>query len=152
MANPPRDNPIAAALARSDFFRTAEQGRAVLREWFRAHITLAKELGKPLQIHNRDAHADVIETLQNKINCMEIVRSAGFNVPPHSETAATTEQAELLASMADDLGYPLVIKACSGGRGAGSSGVYGAPRSPEKTTRRRLAAAAPAASCTSSST
>ncbi|MCB0158001.1 MAG: ATP-grasp domain-containing protein [Caldilineaceae bacterium] len=64
--------------------------------------------------------ADVIETLQNKINCMEVVRSAGFNVPLHSEMAATSEQADLLASMADDLGYPLVIKACSGGRGRGS--------------------------------
>lgn len=46
-----------------DFYRTAERGRAVQRESFRAHIALAKELGKPLQIHDRDAHADVIETL-----------------------------------------------------------------------------------------
>ncbi|MDN5558098.1 MAG: TatD family hydrolase [Ruaniaceae bacterium] len=46
-----------------DYFRAAERGRAVQREAFRAHIALAKELGKPLQIHDRDAHADVVQIL-----------------------------------------------------------------------------------------
>lgn len=64
--------------------------------------------------------ADVIEALQNKIGTMEAVRSAGFNVPPHSETAATSQEFGRLASMADELGYPLVVKACNGGRGRGS--------------------------------
>ncbi|GAB2606233.1 TatD family hydrolase [Pseudactinotalea suaedae] len=46
-----------------DFFRAGEQGRAVQRESFRVHIALAKELGLPMQIHDRDAHADVLDVL-----------------------------------------------------------------------------------------
>ena len=39
------------------------RGRAVQREAFRAHIALAKELGLALQIHDRDAHDEVVEVL-----------------------------------------------------------------------------------------
>lgn len=46
-----------------DFFRAGEQGQRVQREAFRAHIALAKELGLPLQIHDRDAHHAVLEVL-----------------------------------------------------------------------------------------
>src|SRR5699024_147104 len=42
-----------------DYFRAGPQGRAAQRESFRAHIALAKELGLPLQIHDRVAHQDV---------------------------------------------------------------------------------------------
>lgn len=47
-----------------DFFRAGEQGRAVQREAFRAHVALAKELGLALQIHDRDAHDAVLEVLE----------------------------------------------------------------------------------------
>jgi TatD DNase family protein len=33
------------------------------REWFRAHIEVAKQAGKALVIHDRDAHADVLDIL-----------------------------------------------------------------------------------------
>lgn len=46
-----------------DFFRTGEDARAAQIEAFRAHIALSKELGLPMQIHDRDAHSDVIKTL-----------------------------------------------------------------------------------------
>jgi TatD DNase family protein len=46
-----------------DLFRTGEQGRAVQRESFRAHVALAKELGLALQIHDRDAHREVMDVL-----------------------------------------------------------------------------------------
>lgn len=46
-----------------DYFRAGEQGRVVQRDSFRAHIALAKELGLPLQIHDREAHSDVLEVL-----------------------------------------------------------------------------------------
>jgi TatD DNase family protein len=46
-----------------DFFRAGERGRAVQRESFRAHIALAKELGLALQIHDRQAHQDVLDVL-----------------------------------------------------------------------------------------
>jgi TatD DNase family protein len=35
----------------------------VQREWFRAHIDVAKQAGKPLMIHDRDAHEDVLAIL-----------------------------------------------------------------------------------------
>ncbi len=46
-----------------DHFRAAERGRAVQREVFRAHLALAKELGLPVQIHDRDAHEAVLDVL-----------------------------------------------------------------------------------------
>jgi len=46
-----------------DHFRAGERGRAVQREAFRAHIALAKELDLVLQIHDRDAHDDVLAVL-----------------------------------------------------------------------------------------
>lgn len=46
-----------------DHFRTGEEGRIVQREAFRDHIAIAKELDLPLQIHDRDAHAEVVEIL-----------------------------------------------------------------------------------------
>ncbi|WP_234998782.1 TatD family hydrolase [Demequina sp. NBRC 110057] len=46
-----------------DTFRTGPEGHDAQVRAFRDHIALAKELGKPLQIHDRDAHAEVIEIL-----------------------------------------------------------------------------------------
>jgi TatD DNase family protein len=46
-----------------DFFRTGEDGRAAQYESFEAHIEMAKRHNLALQIHDRDAHAEVVETL-----------------------------------------------------------------------------------------
>lgn len=49
-----------------DAFRTDHDDAAAKRaqeESFRAHIELAKRLGKPMQIHDRDTHADVLRIL-----------------------------------------------------------------------------------------
>ncbi|HEY0696914.1 MAG TPA: TatD family hydrolase [Micromonospora sp.] len=46
-----------------DFFRTGDEGRAAQEASFRAHIAIAKRYGKPLVIHDRDAHADVLRVL-----------------------------------------------------------------------------------------
>jgi len=61
-----RANPRVRAIGETglDYFRAGERGRAVQREAFRAHIALAKELGLALQIHDRDAHDDVVELLR----------------------------------------------------------------------------------------
>ncbi len=60
-----RDNPRVRALGETglDFFRAGPAGRAVQREAFRAHVALAKELGLALQIHDRDAHDEVVDVL-----------------------------------------------------------------------------------------
>lgn len=47
-----------------DFFRTGEEGLAAQHESFESHIALAKRHGIAMQIHDRDAHESVLETLQ----------------------------------------------------------------------------------------
>lgn len=61
-----RANPRVRAIGETgmDLFRTGPRGAVVQREGFRAHIALAKELGLALQIHDRDAHAQVIDVLK----------------------------------------------------------------------------------------
>ncbi len=56
-------NVVAVGETGLDYFRTGEAGAAAQKESFRAHLALAKELDKPLQIHDRDAHSDVVEIL-----------------------------------------------------------------------------------------
>lgn len=46
-----------------DYFRTDEAGRPAQHESFEAHIALAKKHGIAMQIHDRDAHDDVLEML-----------------------------------------------------------------------------------------
>ena len=46
-----------------DHYRTGPQGHAVQEESFRRHIDLAKRTGLTLQIHDRDAHAEVLRVL-----------------------------------------------------------------------------------------
>jgi TatD DNase family protein len=46
-----------------DFFRTGEDGRAAQLRSFEAHIEIAKRHGDALQIHDRDAHVEVVDTL-----------------------------------------------------------------------------------------
>jgi len=49
-----------------DHFRTAEDGRARQEESFRRHIQIAKDVGKALVIHDRDAHDDVLRVLREE--------------------------------------------------------------------------------------
>jgi TatD DNase family protein len=46
-----------------DYFRSAEVAKGVQKYSFQKHIDIAKELGLALQIHDRDAHQDVLDTL-----------------------------------------------------------------------------------------
>ncbi len=47
-----------------DFFRTGEDGRDAQVRAFEAHIEIAKEHDLALQIHDRDAHRDVLRVLR----------------------------------------------------------------------------------------
>jgi TatD DNase family protein len=49
-----------------DHFRTGPDGHRMQEESFRAHIRLAKEVGKALVIHDRDAHDDVLRVLREE--------------------------------------------------------------------------------------
>jgi TatD DNase family protein len=47
-----------------DYYRTGPEGRPAQQRAFEAHIRMAKEHNLALQIHDRDAHADVLATLR----------------------------------------------------------------------------------------
>lgn len=49
-----------------DFFRTGPDGLAIQEESFRRHIDIAKRLNLTLQIHDRDAHDDVLRVLEHE--------------------------------------------------------------------------------------
>jgi len=49
-----------------DYFRTGEDGRKAQHESFRAHIAIAKRFDKPLVIHDRDAHDDILRVLDSE--------------------------------------------------------------------------------------
>ncbi len=46
-----------------DYYRTGPDGAGAQQESFRRHIDLAKRTGKALQIHDRDAHEDILRIL-----------------------------------------------------------------------------------------
>lgn len=58
-------DPMVVAVGESglDYYRTGESGRDAQKEAFVAHIRLAAQAGLPLQIHDRDAHADTLAVL-----------------------------------------------------------------------------------------
>lgn len=49
-----------------DFYRTEGEGLVHQRYSFRRHIDIAKRLGLTLQIHDRDAHDDVVQVLREE--------------------------------------------------------------------------------------
>lgn len=49
-----------------DYFRTTGPGLAAQERSFREHIKLAKQVGKPLVVHDRDAHADILRVLDDE--------------------------------------------------------------------------------------
>jgi TatD DNase family protein len=49
-----------------DYYRTGPEGVAAQQDSFRWHIGLAKRTGRALQIHDRDAHADVLRILDEE--------------------------------------------------------------------------------------
>lgn len=49
-----------------DYYRTEPARRGVQADAFREHIAIAKRLGLPLQIHDREAHDDVLRILKQE--------------------------------------------------------------------------------------
>ena len=63
--------------------------------------------------------ATVVDLLRNKIQTLEIARAAGFPTPDHAAVSFGEENADEIEAAADRLGFPVIIKSCSGGRGRG---------------------------------
>jgi TatD DNase family protein len=49
-----------------DYYRTGEDGREAQHASFRWHVDLAKRLDRTLVIHDRDAHGDVLDVLDDE--------------------------------------------------------------------------------------
>lgn len=81
-----------------------------------------------------------LERVRTKIDAIAAARAAGFRTSSTSSRSFAPDEAAALAEEAAAIGYPLVVKACSGGRGRGTHVV----RSPEQlmTVVRRSSAAA----------
>lgn len=58
-----RPRVVAVGETGLDFFRTGPEGRPAQYRSFEAHIEIAKQHNLAMQIHDRDAHAEVIATL-----------------------------------------------------------------------------------------
>ncbi len=59
------DQVVAIGETGLDFYRTGQDGIAAQKRSFEDHIALAVETGMAMQIHDREAHAEVVEVLQD---------------------------------------------------------------------------------------
>lgn len=61
------DDPEVVAVGETglDYFRTGDWGRDLQVRSFRDHIALAAETGKAMQIHDREAHSDIVAVLKS---------------------------------------------------------------------------------------
>lgn len=64
--------------------------------------------------------SDVVATIQNKIDMLETVRAAGYVTARYSAACMASDDPATLTEEAERIGYPLVVKSCSGGRGPGT--------------------------------
>lgn len=84
--------------------------------------------------------ATVVERVRNKIGALEEAKAAGYPTIAHSEIPFTEHEYEALTQTAAQMGYPLVVKSCRGGRGAGERLVH-SPDKLAETVRRAQAEA-----------
>lgn len=63
--------------------------------------------------------AEVVESLRIKINALQMAQAAGFPTPKHSKVSFGEENLVEIEAEAAELGYPVIVKSCSGGRGRG---------------------------------
>jgi TatD DNase family protein len=59
------NSPFVSAIGETglDFFRTGAEGRPYQEHSFREHIRIAKSVAKPLVVHDRDAHTQILDIL-----------------------------------------------------------------------------------------
>ena len=68
--------------------------------------------------------AEVVEPLRSKIYTLKAAKEAGFATPKHSAISFGAENYCEIGPAAKELGYPVIIKSCSGGRGRGERLAY----------------------------
>ncbi|MCA9981203.1 MAG: ATP-grasp domain-containing protein, partial [Anaerolineales bacterium] len=68
--------------------------------------------------------AETVAILRQKVQALNKVAEAGFPTTMHSPRSYEADEFEALRGAAGELGYPLVIKSCRGGRGRGQRLVW----------------------------
>ena len=86
--------------------------------------------------------AGVVTQLVNKIDTLNKARAAGFPTVTYSPHFFAPDQLAELEAQAEQMGYPLVIKSCAGGRGRGERLVFGSGRLAESVRRAQAEAQA----------
>ncbi len=86
--------------------------------------------------------AEVVEAARNKIGMLEQARAAGFQTVIHSSNSFDESEFEAMTAAAQAIGYPLVLKSCSGGRGRGERLVDNPDHLPEIVRRAHVEAKA----------
>lgn len=81
--------------------------------------------------------AGVVQNVRHKINAQQKARAAGFPTLTHSEHSFGDDEWEALQAAAEEMGYPLVVKSCSGGRGPGERLIRSADSLVETVRRAR---------------
>lgn len=84
--------------------------------------------------------AEVVAATRNKIGALERARAAGFRTVTHSPHSFDAGEFEAMTAAAQAIGYPLVIKSCSGGRGRGERVVDNPKQLPEIARRAHVEA------------
>jgi acetyl/propionyl-CoA carboxylase alpha subunit len=72
--------------------------------------------------------ADTMEQVRSKINALYVVSTAGFKTVDYSEFSYGHNELSDIPQAAAEMGYPLVIKSCRGGRGLGERWVDSAEK------------------------
>jgi acetyl/propionyl-CoA carboxylase alpha subunit len=66
---------------------------------------------------------DVLRAFGDKIRAREVARAAGVSPPPGTPEPVPADDADALARAAEDIGFPLLVKAAGGGGGIGMQRV-----------------------------
>lgn len=64
--------------------------------------------------------ADVVSILSRKVDGMIAAEAAGVRTTPHSPRGYARDEMDAIRAAAAELGYPLFVKSCLGGRGRGA--------------------------------
>lgn len=87
-----------------DYFRTGEPGREAQKEAFRAHLEMARAHDLPVQIHDREAHADTLKLLKESASPDQRIVFHCFS--GDAEMAEELARRGWYASFAGPLTYP----------------------------------------------
>jgi acetyl/propionyl-CoA carboxylase alpha subunit len=86
--------------------------------------------------------AEIVDGAREKVKALAQVKAAGFPTVEHSPASFGAGELDQVRAAAEALGYPLVIKSCSGGRGRGEKLVRHAAKLEEALRRAQAEAQA----------